>query len=260
MRNVIIVLLFLLVLSLEATNGSAFLGIGPKQSAVAGAGVAKPEDSTWLALNPAGLVELESRVDSSLEFVVTQRKADMQGILAGDLSETENTTSYIPQVSAFWKLNEDEGFGLGFFSVGGVSTHFSKSRSALGQVGDFDRNIYFATSKLIVSYSRRLSNGWSFGFAPSIVHSTFKSDIMTGDLVQTNGDNDARSTFGGGYSLSAYKKWERLSFGFKYTSRQWTEQYEEYAEIDLRPLYHPRLLQGGFAYEVNEGLVLKSEY
>ncbi len=51
----------------HATEGINLIGIGPVQQGTAGAGVASAKDSTWLLLNPAGLVDLQPRMDTSLQ-------------------------------------------------------------------------------------------------------------------------------------------------------------------------------------------------
>lgn len=48
----------------HATEGINLIGIGPVQQGTAGAGVASAKDSTWLLLNPAGLVDLQPRMDT----------------------------------------------------------------------------------------------------------------------------------------------------------------------------------------------------
>ncbi len=251
-------------IGLYATNGSDFPGKGPKQEATAGAGVAKPQDSTWVSLNPASIVDLPTSLDLSYEYLRPVRRLTMRGGLGVANSNTDEDTgkSFIPQLSLVYKLNEDEALGFGIFTVAGANTHLSKSRTTFGAAQSYDKHIDYYAMRLNMVYAKRFGNGWSVGGGPSIVYNRIRSDISIGDgaFSQTQGQNEWEESWGGGFSLGLYKTWTKWSFGAGYTSRQWTQRYHDYEDIVLTPLDHPQMLQIGVAYKVTESLDFLLDY
>ena len=55
--------------SAYTAEGTRLIGTGPVQVGTAGAGVASPQNSSWLSLNPAGLVDISNRVDTSVDII-----------------------------------------------------------------------------------------------------------------------------------------------------------------------------------------------
>ena len=53
--------------SATAAEGTRLLGAGAAQMGTAGAGVASPQDSNWIALNPAGLVQVHAEVRRAVD-------------------------------------------------------------------------------------------------------------------------------------------------------------------------------------------------
>ena len=75
----VLVLLLGLPARAPATGGTRLTGIGPAQSAVVGGAMASPQDASWMALNPASLVELPSRVDLAGEALIPTSHLDANG-------------------------------------------------------------------------------------------------------------------------------------------------------------------------------------
>ena len=240
---------------LLATDGTSFSGHGPKQEGTVGAGVAKPQDSTWLNLNPAGIVELQNTFDLSYEYLRPNRRTKMSGALGNNIDDQDTGKSFIPNISMVYELDEDSRFGLGIFTVAGVNNHMSQSRTTVGAAGGFDKNVDYYSLKLNAVYAKRFSNGWSVGFGPTLVFSRLRSDMANANFTgQTQGNNEWDDSWGGGFILGIYKKWDWGSFGAAYSSRQWTETFHDYDDIILTPLDHPQYAQVGFAFKLTEKL------
>ncbi|MCM8526502.1 MAG: outer membrane protein transport protein [Lentisphaeraceae bacterium] len=238
-----------------ATDGTSFSGHGPKQVGTAGAGVANPQDSTWLNLNPAGIVKLKNTFDISYEYLRPNRKTEMSGILGNSAKDQDTGKSFIPNISMVYELDEDSRFGLGLFTVAGVNNHMSNSRTTTGAAGGFDKNVDYYSLKLNAVYARKLSNGWSIGFGPSIVFSRLRSDMADTTLLsQTKGQNEWDESWGGGFVFGLYKEWDWGAFGLNYSSRQWTETFNKYDDAILTPLDHPQYAQVGFSFKLTEDL------
>ena len=240
----------------QATDGAAFSGHGPKQEGTAGAGVAKPQDSTWINLNPAGITELMNSLDLSYEYLRPNRKTKMRGGFPSNSMDDQDTgKSLIPNLSMVYEIDKDSRFGLGLFTVTGVNNHMSSSRSFLGDAGNYDKNVDYYSLKLNAVYATKLSNGWSVGFGPTVIFSRMRSDMGNASgTEQTTGNNEWDDSWGAGFIVGVYKKWDWIAFGATYSSRQWTETFHSYDDIILTPLDHPQYIQAGFAFTLADGL------
>jgi hypothetical protein len=74
----------------HGAEGTRLIGTGPVQVGTAGAGVASPQNSSWLSLNPAGLVEVSNRVDVSTDIINGRVEVTPKGISA--VANTANGT------------------------------------------------------------------------------------------------------------------------------------------------------------------------
>ena len=261
----IILLLLGLTMMVEATNGSDFIAHGTKQSGTAGAGAAEPQDSTWMSINPASIVDLPNTFDFHYELLDPRRVVKMQDGGAGVVNsnrDVDTQESYMPNMSMVYELSESERFGLGLFTMGGANTHLSNSRTTFGAAGGYDRNVDYWTMKLSAVYAKKLENGWSFGFGPSIVYSRMRTDISTGaasSFAQTSGDRSWDDSWGAGFTMGVYKRWERFAFGLGYSSPQWTQTFKKYEDI-FSPIDHPQNIQAGISYEVVDNVKILFDY
>lgn len=257
-----LILLILIVLCCEvwATDGSAFTGHGPNQEGVAGAGAAKAQDSTWINLNPASIIELQSRFDVSLEYDRPNRRTEMRGLFANTNVDQDTGKSFIPNLSMVYKIDEDSAFGVGLFTAAGVNNHLSQPRTTAGVAGNYDKNVDYYSLKLNIVYAKRFANGWSIGFGPSVVFSRLRSDMSTATLAQTAGANEWEDSWGGGFVFGIYKKWDWGAFGVGYSSRQWTEGFDKYEDVIATPLDHPQYVQAGFAFALHEDVDFLIDY
>jgi long-chain fatty acid transport protein len=246
-----------------ATNGADFVGRGTKQSGTAGAGAAEPQDSTWMTINPASIIDLPNTIDFHYDALVPRRKVKMAGDYgyANPNEDVDTGISYQPNMSLVYELSENERLGLGLFTMAGANTHLSNARTTGGHYGGYDRNVDYWTMKLQTVYAKKFSNGWSLGFGPSIIYSQLRTDISTGDNVasQTKGNKEWDKSWGAGFSLGVYKRWEKWAFGAGYTSTQWTQGFDKYDDV-FGPIDQPQNLQAGLSYEVVAGVKLLLDY
>ena len=124
----IVALTMTLAPAAEATNGYFTHGYGTIAKALAGAGVAMPQDTLAAGTNPAGLAFLGKRYDIGVSVFGPNRSYTVEGNpsgfpgtfgLAPGKVESESTSFFIPQLGANWQLNEANFLGVVIYGHGG---------------------------------------------------------------------------------------------------------------------------------------------
>jgi len=125
-----------------ATNGYFAHGYGIRTKALAGAGIALPQDSLSIATNPAGLTELNTRVDVGLDWFKPKRGASITGNSFGpddDFSGNDTESFLIPELGYNHKLNDSLSAGIAVYGNGGMNTDYKdnpfKRYGAQGDAG-----------------------------------------------------------------------------------------------------------------------------
>ncbi|MCF6285413.1 MAG: outer membrane protein transport protein [Candidatus Hydrogenedentes bacterium] len=251
----------------QATEGHQLIGIGAVQKGTGGAGVASAKDATWTMLNPAGVVRLKRRLDVGLEVFAPRRGLKPQGPLLLPMANsragrmTDNSIFYIPTVSAVIP-RKNYTLGIGLFGVNGLGVDYRAPRASLGRLfgRNYDRRTEYAVAKLAIAGAHSFDNGWALGSAIHLNYARFKSDMLTLGFRQTEGDNAWDDSIGIGFSLGIQKKWERLSVGAAYTSRQWMGHLQDYSDLLGLPLDLPQIAQVGIAYDITPTLEFVADY
>ncbi|WDE99068.1 TonB-dependent receptor [Lentisphaera profundi] len=235
------------------------LSTGTNQAALAGGGVAAPQDSTWVKLNPAAIVGMGNRVDLSLEYLRPQNEVKMGGgglpnAIESEIDDTGNL--FFPHFSMVEQLDSKSAYGIALFVNSGYSSDYSDSRSTPGQFGNYDRKLEYNSYKLSLVYAHEFNNGWRVGFGPNLSYARVRTDMLATDapLRQTSGDNEWDDSFGAGFQLAVHRQWDRFAFGMSYTSRVWHSEFEKYDDITSHPLDMPNILQTGIAFKIKEDL------
>jgi long-chain fatty acid transport protein len=248
----------------HAADGNELVAIGAIQKGTGGAGVAAPKDATWSLLNPAAMVDLEPRVDLSFETFLNHIEADAGGLQLLSNPDAKNLTDYnaipIPSISAVWRPNDDDAFGIGILGIEGNRVEFRKSRATLAIFQHEDRRSALEVAKIPISYAHRFDNGWTIGGSILADYTRFRTDSLTLRLRPTEGDYEWDIGFGIGFQLAVYRNWENFAVGATYTSRQAMQQYEKYDDLVLWNLDFPSKLQAGFAWRPLPRLELVVDY
>lgn len=247
-----------------AADGNELIGVGAIQQGTVGAGVAYPQDSTWALLNPAGMVELESQLDLSLEFLDMHRGYRPRGfpliVNTAAVKLTDGSGVWIPSFGLVWRLNEKSVLGFGNFGVQGNSADFSKPRVTLAFLGNGDRRSQLEIARIPLSYAYRFDSGWALGGSILGIASRFRTDTLTLRLRPAEADNEWDYSFGIGVQLAVYKRWEHISIGATWRSRQAMQQYDKYTDVETWNLDLPQTVQAGVAFHVTDKLHVLADY
>jgi len=254
-------------MSAWATDGHQLAGLGAIQLGTGGAGVASAKDSTWVLLNPAGIVDLDRRFDFSFELFAPDRYLEPEGPLflplanqwAGKMSD--DSIFYIPAMGAIFP-HGDGAFGVGLYAVNGMGVNYAHSRTTIPRIfgENFDRKTKYGVMKVAFAYAHELGDGWSLGATANLTYSRFSSDMLTLNFWETEGDNRPDDSFGGGLTLGVQKKWDRFSLGASYSTPQWVDTLGKYKDLLPLPLDLPQMAQAGLAFRVTPRLEWVLDY
>lgn len=283
-RILLLLTVWMLRASAWASEGVLLMGDDPIRVGRGGASVASPESASCITLNPAGMVDLERRIDFSTSAVLYQVTLRTNGIAKipvsnevlgerlhvghfeeiGEIHYSGKSTDTefvgLPSMAAVWP-RENDAFGVSLHIPAGARVHYPHSRTWVGLIdGDTDRNLDFAQPRLTLAYAYKFDSDWAVGIALNGSLSIARTDHATPQLVSTTGDNEWDYALGAGFSLGVYRKWDRWSFGAGVTSRQWSQVFDKYRDVTPYPVDLPTTAQAGVAYRIRPNLELELDY
>ncbi len=262
MRRVCLVLAVVVSGVSYASEGVLLMGDDAIREAQAGAGVASPQDASWILFNPAGIVDLDRRMDFGMTMVYARATLHTRGLATVPFMDemTDDLVRGLPSFQAVWPCGNDV-FGLAFNVPAGAMIHFSKSRTWVGLLeSNTDRNLDFMQPRLTLAYAHKFDSEWAVGFTANGGLSLARTDQMTGYLLPTRGENGWDHAFNTGLSAGVYRAWDRLSLGAAYTSRQWSQVLGNYRDISPYTVDLPATVQAGVAFRIVPKLELNVDY
>src|SRR5271169_2809756 len=117
----------------SATNGYFANSYGVNDQALAGAGVALPQDTLDAAVNPANMAFIGHRYDFGLAFFNPNRQYTVTGNpsgfpgtfgLAPGTVKSNSDWFIIPSLGANWMLNSYSSAGISIYGNGGMNTNY----------------------------------------------------------------------------------------------------------------------------------------
>jgi long-chain fatty acid transport protein len=165
----------------HATNGYFSHGFGTKSKALAGAGVALPQDSLAAATNPAGEVWVGDRMDLGIALFSPRREynsgasgggATLQNAFGGaNAIKSDHNYFLIPNFGRNWMLNNDSSFSVAVFGNGGMNTDYK----APGPFGGGKTGVDLMQLFVAPTYSRKINASSSWGVSAILAAQRFKA-------------------------------------------------------------------------------------
>lgn len=250
--------------STHATDGTELIGIGALQKGTGGAGVASPQDMTWVLLNPASIIDLGCRLDVNFELFMPYRTIKPRGLFGNHTEESyDDNIFYIPSLGYSKACGcGDWAWGIGLYGVSGMGVEYRDSRTILPKLTlqNYDRRTRYSVATLGFGYARDLGDGWTIGISPRLNFSMFATDMLTLKFRQVEADNSIDTAYGAGFSLGFYKRWQRFGIGLNYTSRQWMTEYRKYGDLFFESMDLPQNIQTGIAFDITPRLEWVLDY
>jgi long-chain fatty acid transport protein len=296
LRNLASLILFSLICTQSfATNGYFSHGTGIKNKAMAGAGVALPQDALAGATNPAGMAFVGNRFDIGATLFFPDRdyssssssfNGTMGRFTVGPDSETSDDKWFlIPSFGINKEISDRTSIGLSLYGNGGLNTTYSGGTASFagmpnvpGTFGAGTAGVDLFQVFLNLSIAHKFSENVSVGISPLFVvqgfranglepfggfTKTFVESVFTApaDKLTSNGQD---YSIGGGIQIGALVKniADVVDFGISYRSKIYMDEFEEYSDLfaedgdfDIPPTFW-----AGFAYHPSNNLTLLFDF
>lgn len=130
----------------SASNGYFPHGVGAKNKAMAGAGMALPEDAMAVVNNPAVAVFLGNKIDIGMSVFMPNR--NYRTFFGGNFGrnntfsispaniDSDDELFIIPEIARNWQLTTDTAFAIAFYMRSGMSTSYQGGQATFDPDGD----------------------------------------------------------------------------------------------------------------------------
>lgn len=268
-----LIVLFALAPAALATNGYFTHGTGTLNKAMAGAGVALPQESIDTANNPAAAAFLDRGYSASLALFSPDRQYTVRGTpsqypqtfgLAPGTVTSESKYFPMPSVAANFRPNDTSGYGFSLLARGGMNTDYRTSTFH----GSSHTGVDLAQMYLNATYARKFARNHSLGVTAVGVAQRFKASGLEAFSAMTH---DAENLTGNGYDWSygagvqvGYLGYLRpgLSIGATWTPQITMTKFEEYCGLFANhgSFDIPASVQAGVAYTAREAVTFAVDY
>lgn len=244
----------------QATNGMFAHGYGTKNRALAGSGIALPQDAMINATNPAGLVWVGNRMDIGAELFSPRREykaspsatglVNTNDDLDGGAVESENEYFLIPHFAMNWMVTDGSSIGFALYGNGGMNTEYDNDDTGFGAgvYGGDTAGIDYNQLFLDFSYSAKIgsSSSWGAGAIVAVQSinikglSQFAGTTETADFTQPPPDfgvndltnNGTDLSFGVGFKIGFHTEIvSGVSFALSYRSKIHMTDFDDYSDM-----------------------------
>jgi long-chain fatty acid transport protein len=212
-----------------ATNGMRMIGFGPVQNSMGGVGVGAALDASSIASNPAGIVDLGSRLDVGVGFFKPTVSYSATGtplpppfppsLIASDGAtiDSDRGGSPIPAVAYVRPIGESLSAGLGVFAVSGMGV-------------DYKENLYLSKSltsymnvRLAPGVAYKLNDMISVGATVNVMMAQMEYDVA-GNVGEVK--HSTATSWGSGATVGVQAKLSPMfSVGAAYETKSWFQDF-----------------------------------
>ena len=235
-----------------ATNGMVQHGYGAKSKGMAGAGIALSQDSLAPATNPAGLIDVGSRMDIGAAIFMPIRSSTVGGTEFKSGSEQ----FLVPHFGYSSKIDADSSWGVAAVGAGGMNTDYKTTIPFVGS--GFPSGIDLKQLFIMPTYSRKINADHSYGVSAIIAYQLFTTDNSLAF------SNDTNSATGFGIRLG----WEgkltpELTMGAAYQPKIGMSKFDDYEGLFVNgkgKLDIPANWTVGLAYKATADVTVTGDY
>jgi len=225
-----------------ATNGYFSHGFGVNDQAMAGAGVALPQDALDAAVNPANMAFVGSRLDLGVSFFNPNRQYTVNGNpsgapgtfgLAPGTVHSDTAWFIIPSLGANWMINSDNSLGLSVFGNGGMNTNYQTNTFGGSSPTGVDLTQLFVG----VTYARKLAPQHAVGITPIFAYQSFMAEgLQAFEGFSSSPNNVTNRGHDGSYGIGARIGYQgeilrNLNLGISYQSRIYMSKFRDYSGL-----------------------------
>ena len=237
----------------HATDGYFQDGVGMRDKAMGGAGVADPETPLSLAVNPAGIAEIDSSIELGISAFSPRRQYTGSGGPGFTPSGTVVSGSNwfpLPGAAASWKLDEDSAIGVSLSGNGGMNTNYEGAANPAcvspplpASYGTFcggSAGVNLMQAFISVGYARKFGDALTIGVSPILGFQIFKAHGLAAFTYDMGGnpltvdpagltDNGNSTSAGFGVKVGVLlKPASGIRIGAAYQSKIWMGRLKKY--------------------------------
>jgi len=256
--------------SAYATNGYFTHGIGTKNKAMAGSGIALPEDAIDVTNNPAVAPFVGDQLIVGAAVFSPKRKYETTDSLAngnfnaftiGPNQLTSKSNYFvIPHIAKSWQLANDSAWALSFYGRGGMNTDWKGGTATFdpdgpgpapimtfdGTYGAGNAGVNLNQAFLDVTWGKRVNDKLSLGISAVLVTQMFKAKgigsfagytetfAASGGTVMPDSlsNNGSDWSFGAGFKVGLHSPIsDSFSLGLSYQSKIWMNEFDDYSDL-----------------------------
>ncbi len=254
---------------LWALNGAQLPGFTAIHESLGGTGVARPQDTSTLLVNPAGLTELPLMANFNIFIAWPRTRMDTSAAPAGNsagLVKSNDDTVILPGGALNYPtpwFHEKLFVGIGLLPVAGFSVDFPTSRlSSTITANAYDTHTFYGLFKIVPGVAYKINDHWSVGLAIHIDHAQLETNsAVPGTFAETAGTDRGNGAFGIGFGIGVlYKPLDILSVGVAYTTEQWMQDFQRYKDLLPKGLNFPQQLTAGLSVKPMEKLFVNTDF
>ena len=254
----------------NATNGYFAHGTGVKNKAMAGAGVAYPQDALAAAINPAGMAFVGNRFDIGATVFSPDREYSSRPSLANGSGgaftvgpnsiESDDKHFLIPSFGINYNINEHNAVGFSIYGNGGLNTSYSGGTASFDPTGMGGAGVTFpgtfgaGTAGVDLfqiffnaSYAYRFNEHLSIGVSPLFAVQGFRSNGLetfapfTKTFAQSGGmvmpsnlsqnGQDYTTGWGAQFGVMAQDVIGTADFAFSYRTKMSMDEFDDYSDL-----------------------------
>lgn len=262
----------------QATEGYFQHGYGVRGKALAGAGIADGRDSTILATNPAGIINLEGS-ELNVGFSVFSPRRDFTtygnpGITPDGTTVSGENYFVIPDFSYAKKIDENTAWGISVTANGGMNTEWPDVPRALMECGGGSgifcggaAGVDLSQALIAATYAKRFDR-ITIGIAPIIGFQMFEAKGLgafagfssdPSNLTDKGHDTALGWGFRFGFQVEVT---DGVRLGGAYQSRIRMGKFNDYAGLfaDQGDFDVPRTFQVGLAIDATPDITIMADY
>ncbi|MCB1631382.1 MAG: outer membrane protein transport protein [Pseudomonadales bacterium] len=238
-----------------ATNGYFSHGYSMKEKALAGAGVALPQDALAAATNPAGMVKVGDRIDAGALIFSPHRSYTVRGNPSGAPGSFGLTPGTVKSGSEYfliphfgWNhmIDDERAIGVSVYGNGGMNTDWpGKAGGGAGTFyggafgGKAGAGVDLAQLFVNISYAQQIGESTAVGISPILAYQRFEGTGLAAFAAMGFSRDPARVTdkghdnsFGYGARIGVtHEVQPGLVLGATYQTKIYMDEFDRYSGL-----------------------------
>jgi long-chain fatty acid transport protein len=262
-----------------AADGYLQNGVGARQKALAGAGVADSTDATAVSLNPAGLVNVGNQAAISFSAIFQHGGYDsvgLGGVTADGHHTSDASWAAVPNLAANWRVQWGfaDAIGVSVYGNGGARTHYGDAPNAncppgiSGVICGGTLSLNMQQTFVSAALAKELAPGFSVGIAPILARQTIKVEgvgLFAPYSVDASKFSNMGTSEAWGTGVRGGIEWKimpAVRFGLAGNTQVYMSRFDAYSGLfaNQGKVNAPATVQAGLAVDLRRDVTFLADY